>query len=210
MHEKILVVDDEPDVLAGIVETLTNKGYNVTAASSGKEGLSYIKNEEFDLLLTDIKMPEMGGDELLLETKKIRPDLMSIVLSAHGTMDLAIKCLKESVAFDFLDKTCDEHELLLPIEKALKIKKNNSEKDLQLKNSLSNAIVLTRIRRFKKDMRYNSAYTAGIIGTLGFISLLLYYFGYDTNLIHPSLSLVFAAIGVVSLITFFSKGLWNK
>ncbi len=122
MHEKILVVDDEPNVLKCLTEVLTKEGYDVTTATDGEVGLEYIKNVEFDLLLTDIKIPKMSGEILLSKSKEIRPDLMAIVITGYGSRDLAIRCVRENKAFDFVNKPFRVEELLLSVEKVINIK----------------------------------------------------------------------------------------
>lgn len=124
MHGKILVVDNEPNVLKCITEVLTKEGYDVTTAIDGEVGLEYIKNVEFDLLLTDIKIPKMSGEILLSKSKEIRPDLMAIVITAFGSMDLAIRCVRENKAFDFVEKPFRVEKLLLSIERVINIIKN--------------------------------------------------------------------------------------
>lgn len=144
------MVEDNFSFLKALKEILINAGYDVTTATDGKEGLEYIKDVEFDLLLTDIKMPKMSGDRLLLESKKLRPDLMVIIITAYGTMDLAIKCLKEGTAFDFLDKTGGEDNILSSVEKAINMRnlkrlpgKMNSSLEELLKTTEPSAFSIT-------------------------------------------------------------------
>ena len=95
MNEKILLIDDEAVIRNVCTETLTGSGYIVTTASSGEEGFQQLKEEPFDLVITDIKMPGLSGIELIEKIRKdISEDLPIIAITGHGTIDTAIETMR--------------------------------------------------------------------------------------------------------------------
>ena len=112
--EKILIVDDEELMCQFLAETLRRKNYQVAIAHHGKEGLSLLKNTPFDLLITDLKMPHLGGIELLQKAKELSPHLQVIVMTAYGTIENAVEAMKRG-AFNYLVKpfTPDAIETLI-------------------------------------------------------------------------------------------------
>ena len=100
---KILVVDDEPSILRLLREALTQWGYQVTTASNAKEGLEALRTELYDAAITDIRMPDMGGLELLKELKKHDASIEVIVMTGYPTIASAVEALKEG-AYDYLSK----------------------------------------------------------------------------------------------------------
>ena len=120
MNEKILIIDDEPDVLITIDKILAKEGYKVKSALSGKEAIEILKAENFDLAITDMKMPGMDGLEVIRQAKKLDNFLEFIILTGHGTIENAVKALKEEGAFDYLAKPLKEiDDLVVAVKKAL-------------------------------------------------------------------------------------------
>jgi two-component system NtrC family response regulator len=99
----ILVVDDEPNSLFGICQVLTDEGYHVTPAANGAEALEKIKSDLFNLVITDERMPDMTGTDLLIEVKKMDPYIPVILITAYGSVALAVEALKKG-AFYFFEK----------------------------------------------------------------------------------------------------------
>ena len=95
---KILIVDDDIDVVNAMQEYLTACGYMAVACTSGKEAIEKLKSCEFELMLTDLMMPEMNGVELLKHAREIDPHLMGIILTGKGTLETTTEMMKE-VAF---------------------------------------------------------------------------------------------------------------
>jgi len=85
--QSILVVDDEPDMRAALSHALSRSGYSVSSASSGVEALEKFKSEKFGMVITDMKMPEMSGMQVLEEIKKISPQIPVIMITAYGTIN---------------------------------------------------------------------------------------------------------------------------
>jgi DNA-binding NtrC family response regulator len=103
MEKSILLVDDEDGIRKVLGIALADMGYQVRTAENGVEALRIFKDERPPIVLTDIKMPEMDGIELLRRLKKISPDTEVIMVTGHGDMDLAIKSVKYE-ATDFVTK----------------------------------------------------------------------------------------------------------
>ena len=111
---KILIVDDEEIIRDSLAEWLTDSGYEALTAPDGLHALDIIKQQEIDVMISDLKMPGMDGIELLKKTKQINPDLPIIIMTAYGTVNSAIEVIK-SGAYDYLEKPfCPERgEILL-------------------------------------------------------------------------------------------------
>ncbi|MBC7255988.1 MAG: response regulator [Chloroflexi bacterium] len=118
MGERILVVDDEPTVLMFCTRALSRMGYEAQGVSSGEEALALLKTGAFDVLVTDIAMPGMNGIELLRQAREILPELVVVVITGVGSIDLAIKALRGG-AQDFLPKPFTPLELKSAVDRAL-------------------------------------------------------------------------------------------
>ena len=116
--ESILVVDDEPDMLSSCQRLLSRAGYRVKGASSGREVLRMLKEEPFDLILTDLRMPEMDGMEVLKLSREQSPDSAVIMFTGYGTIQDAVMAVK-SGASDFITKPFSPDHLLMAVEKAI-------------------------------------------------------------------------------------------
>lgn len=112
---KILLVDDDPLVLAGFREILTREGYAVTAVMSGREALDKLTAEPFDVVLTDLLMPRTSGLDVLRCTREKRPEAVVIVVTGYASVRSAIEALRFG-AHDYLIKPCEEHELLFRVK----------------------------------------------------------------------------------------------
>ena len=117
---KILVVDDEAPVRDMIKKGLSQMGgYDVEVAQNGVEAVEKVEKDVFDLVLTDLKMPEMDGLELLKTIKGTRPEVMVILLTAFGSIETAVEAMKIG-ANDYITKPIDLNELLIHVSKAQK------------------------------------------------------------------------------------------
>lgn len=115
--EKILIIDDESSMRHMLRLVLERQGLRVTAAANGLAALALMEHESFDLVLCDVRMPEMDGLSFLREAKKISPAPTVIMMSAYGTIDSAIECMKEG-AYDYIAKPFKPDEIILTIRKA--------------------------------------------------------------------------------------------
>lgn len=117
---RLLIVDDEPDLLKGLGRTLAYefKDLQILTASKSPEALSQVQREPFDVILTDIRMPELDGLELIQRFLKIDPRLTVIMMTAYGSIEIAVEAMKRG-AYDFITKPFDKEVLLRTIRKAL-------------------------------------------------------------------------------------------
>lgn len=114
---RILVIDDEPAIRRILREILEHEKYNVDDADSAVDALPLVKENEYDAILCDIKMPQMDGIEFLEEAKKIT-DAPIIMISGHGTIDTAVEAIKKG-AFDYIAKPPELNRLLITLRNAL-------------------------------------------------------------------------------------------
>ena len=119
-ESKILIVEDEAAIRRVLTRILEDESpsYKVDAAEDGEEGLKMIAQEEYDLVISDIKMPKMSGEELLVEAKKIKPETVFVMISGHGDLETAINTMKLG-AFDYISKPPDLNRLLTTVRNAL-------------------------------------------------------------------------------------------
>ena len=115
---KILVVDDEPSVATTIKAILQLDGNEVTAVTTGKDALAQLRENEFDVVLTDLRLDDLDGIEILRETQKLWPDTVSIMLTGYASLESAVTALR-SGAYDYLIKPSDVDELRATIGRAL-------------------------------------------------------------------------------------------
>ncbi len=114
----ILLIEDEPDVRKSVSNFLTKLGHDVVDAIDGMDGLQKFHTQNFDLVITDVRMPKMDGLELMRRIKQIeRSPVDMIIITGHGDMDNAIKALKYG-AFDYLQKPINVRELAITIERS--------------------------------------------------------------------------------------------
>lgn len=126
MKERILIVDDEEDLTLGYSKCLLKVGYEVKTASSGEEALDILKKEIFDLVLLDIRLPQMNGMEVLSKALEIDHDLVIIMITAHGSVQSAVDAMRLG-AYDYLMKGFDHDELRVVVMKALDVHKLKRE-----------------------------------------------------------------------------------
>jgi two-component system nitrogen regulation response regulator NtrX len=115
---KILIIDDERSIRNTLREILEYEDYVVEDTDNGVDGLEMIRNNDYDLVLCDIKMNRMDGMEVLTEGLNIKPDLPFIMISGHGTVETAVEASKKG-AFDFISKPPDLNRLLITVRNAL-------------------------------------------------------------------------------------------
>ncbi len=126
MKERILIVDDEEDLTLGYSKCLLKVGYEVKTAASGEEALEILKKELFDLILLDIRLPKMNGMEVLSSALEIDPDLVILMITAHGSVQSAVDAMRLG-AYDYLMKGFDNEELRVVVKKAMDVHKLKRE-----------------------------------------------------------------------------------
>src|SRR5438445_5201701 len=114
----LLVADDDPGLRESLERTLTREGYRVGLASDGRAALERVQAGGVDLIVTDLKMPGLTGLELLRAAKAILPDVDVILLTAFGTIEEAVKAMKDG-AYDFITKPFQRAQLLRVVRQAL-------------------------------------------------------------------------------------------
>jgi DNA-binding NtrC family response regulator len=117
---KILIIEDEAAIRRVLSKILSeeNDSYKVEEAEDGLQGVEKVKNEDYDLILCDIKMPKMDGVEVLEAVKKIKPEIPMVMISGHGDLETAINTMRLG-AFDYISKPPDLNRLLNTVRNAL-------------------------------------------------------------------------------------------
>ncbi len=128
-REKILIVEDEKSMNEILRILLDSEGYETTSALDGNEGIDYIKNDIFDLVITDIKMPGTDGFTVLRTCKELSPETLVIMITAFGTTEDAIEAMKLG-AYDYIHKPFKIDEIRIVINKALEKKRLRQELEL--------------------------------------------------------------------------------
>ena len=114
---RILIIDDEPAQLISLQTFLKRRNYRVFTATSGNEGLKILRNHPVDLVLTDYRMPDISGLDVVKKSREINPEIPVVVITAYSQIEEAVQVMKEG-AFDYLSKPIDLDALELLIKKA--------------------------------------------------------------------------------------------
>ena len=135
MKFTILVIDDEKNIREGLSMALEDEGYEVITAEDGKKGLEKALYDSVDLIITDLRMPLVSGEEILKKVVAELPSIPVIVLTGHGTVELAVEAMRIG-AYDFLTKPLDLDRLFRLVKRALEnralaLQKKELEKMLQ-------------------------------------------------------------------------------
>ena len=133
MEDRILIVDDEEMICFIFAQRLFKQGYLCTTANNGKEALGHFQKNTFSLIISDIKMPEMDGIELLKRVKATNPNMMVIMITAFPEIDLAVEAMRLG-AYDFIVKPADLELVALSVKRALEKKRLEEEVEAYHKN----------------------------------------------------------------------------
>jgi len=123
---KTLIIDDEPGIRQQLGFVLEDEGYEVYTASTGLEGLSKIESQKFDIVITDLMLPDLDGMEIVSKTKKIHPETMVVMITGHGSIEKAVEAIKAG-ADDYIPKPLDGDEVIMKLEKASEMKRLRDE-----------------------------------------------------------------------------------
>ncbi len=154
----LLIVDDEERFLESTKKRLEVRDFNVIAVNRGEKAIEAVRNHPIDVVLLDLKMPGMNGEQTLAELKKINKWLEVIILTGHGSTDSVVECLDKG-AYYYLQKPC-ELDLLLSIiaeayrrrvERKMKIKQERMDKILEVAQGDSPLAVLRKIRELDEE-----------------------------------------------------------
>lgn len=146
--EKIVIIDDEKSLLDLLSRVFAKEGYKVQATTSASRAIEIIENEDLDLLISDIRLPEISGMEILKRCREVRPDVPVIMITAYGNMKQAIEALKMG-ALDYIIKPFDIEELKITVAKGLEKRRLEQEnillkRDLKERYSFENMIGKSR------------------------------------------------------------------
>jgi len=114
---KILIIDDEAEFAATLCQRLRLRGFDAEDVYSGTEGLARLEKSHFDVVILDLKMPDVSGLDILADIKKHEPETEVIMLTGHGSSASGIKAMEQG-AFDYIMKPVDLGDLLIKIEQA--------------------------------------------------------------------------------------------
>jgi len=131
---KILVIDDEPLMRITVQDALVGEGYEVVAAETGRKGSDFLRQNHTDIVITDLRLPDMDGIQILREVKSSHPSTQVILITAYGSIDSAVTAMKEG-ATDYLTKPFAMDELLLIIKRLLRMRQLEEE-NLELRKKI--------------------------------------------------------------------------
>ena len=126
MENRILIVDDEEMICSIFARRLAKEGYSCVTANNGREALHHFYKDNFCLIISDIKMPEMNGIELLKRVKATRPNMLVIMVTAYREIDMAVEAMRLG-AYDFIIKPADLDLVVFSVKKALEKKRLEEE-----------------------------------------------------------------------------------
>src|SRR5574344_434185 len=118
MKFTLLIIDDEKNIREGLAANFEMDGYNVKTAADGSEGLSLIEKGDIDLVITDLRMPGVSGEEVLKKVTTETPGIPVIILTGHGSIDSAVDAMRHG-AYDFLTKPLNLDQLGMIVKRAL-------------------------------------------------------------------------------------------
>ena len=161
MKFRLLVIDDEKNIREGLSEYLRSDGYDVTSAENGDEGWNIFSNDDIDLVITDLKMPGVSGEELLKRILSQSPGFPVIILTGHGTVETAVTAMRDG-AWDFMSKPVDLDHLSLKVKRALENRElffqhRRMEEELERKRQFKSIIGNSRGMRDCFDMMSKAA-----------------------------------------------------
>jgi len=144
MKYNILVVDDEKNIREGLGRVLELDGYRVFLAADGRGGLKLVEREDIDLVISDLKMPGISGEELLKKTRDMYANLPVIILTGHGTVENAVQAMKDG-AYDFLTKPINLEHFAILVKRALSnreliLQHRHMQKELEKRSQFANII----------------------------------------------------------------------
>ena len=144
MSKHILIIDDEPDIRGLLSMTIERMGHKTTCAANTKSAIQTLNEHQFDLCLTDLKLPDGSGIDIVKLIQTQHTQLPVIVITAHGSMDIAIEAMKEG-AFDFLNKPVDLNNLRTLITSALSTPTPKSTQQTDI-NIVGNSVITQKLK----------------------------------------------------------------
>ena len=144
MERKVLLVDDDPDVLEMTADLLRRNGYAIVTAQNGAEALERLQRDEIPVVVTDLRMPGMSGEQLLDTILQRHPNVQVIILTGYGTIPSAVEAIKKGAA-DYLTKPLSPDQLLLSLERLferLRLEEENRQLREMLARQAGDAVIL--------------------------------------------------------------------
>ena len=149
METRILIVDDEKMIYSILAKRLSKEGYACVMANNGREALGLFYKNDFSLIISDIRMPEMDGLELLRNVRAVRPNMMFIIMTAHPEINMAVEAIRVGVT-DFIIKPVDLELVSFSVKKALEQKK--MEEELESYHNNLKKLVEERTAKLQKTL----------------------------------------------------------
>ena len=129
----ILIVDDEKEYSKVVSMILKDAGYSTDTCSNGEEAIEYIKRNEVSLIITDIRMPKMNGEELIVEINKLGQDIDILVVTAYASIESAVNTIKNGAA-DYFVKSSNPEELLIKVDRICEMRHIKKKDEIIIKN----------------------------------------------------------------------------
>ena len=144
MGSKVLIVDDEKLIRISLESQLKKEGYTVKSVDNALDGIKMIKSEEYDVVVTDLRLSGMSGMDFLKEIKKHNQEIIVFIMTAYGTLESAVSAIKEG-AYDYIAKPFSADELIIKLQRALSLKNTTAEinrlrSEIQAEFEFSNVI----------------------------------------------------------------------
>lgn len=165
MKFTLLIIDDEKNIREGLGANFEMEGYNVKLAENGQQGLDYISKGDIDLVITDLRMPGISGEEVLRKVTTETPGIPVIVLTGHGSIDSAVDAMRNG-AYDFLTKPLNLDQLTLIVKRALEARelslqhtqlKKEVEKDLAFDKMIGKSAEMQKVFEMIKKVASSKA-----------------------------------------------------
>lgn len=150
MEDRILIVDDEEVICSILAQRLSKEGYSCVTANNGREALHQFYKNTFSLIISDIKMPEMNGIELLKRVKALNPNIMVIMVTAYPEIDMAVEAMRLG-ANDFIIKPADLDLVILSVKKAME--KRRLEEEVEAYHNHLEKLVEERTAKLQQAYR---------------------------------------------------------
>lgn len=161
---RILLVDDEPGIRLTFGPLLQRAGYEVMVAEGGEQAIALLDQHGFDVLIVDLHMPDMHGLQVAAAARARQPDITTLVLTGHGSLDTAIEALHLQV-FDYLLKTADPHEVLERVHAAMAAHTHMARQHMLL-DAITSAADTLRIERFDEPPQTANEHVSISIGAI--------------------------------------------
>jgi len=156
MSHTVLLVDDDPNVLAGLSRALRRQPYTLCTARSGEEAVWVLKTRDVDVVVSDQRMPGMLGSQLLAWIAQNRPEVMRIMLTGHVEAETAIEAINTGGVYQFFTKPCNEVQLAIAIRKAIEHKMLLAERQ-RLLDALQSRLEQSELSSLDRQYRLRAA-----------------------------------------------------